>query len=51
MKESDSALIAFAGFFVTIWIAAVMFKSNEVLRKQTALKVYTLFPTPENKAE
>ncbi|KAF3333589.1 RING finger and transmembrane domain-containing protein 1 [Carex littledalei] len=26
------------GFFVTIWIAAVMFKSNEVLRKQTALK-------------
>ncbi|XP_057477478.1 uncharacterized protein LOC130765151 [Actinidia eriantha] len=26
------------GFFVTIWIAAVMFKSNEILRKQTALK-------------
>ncbi|CAL5335328.1 unnamed protein product [Camellia sinensis] len=26
-------------FFVTIWIAAVMFKSNEFLRKQTALKV------------
>lgn len=26
------------GFFVTIWIAAVMFKSNDVLRKQTALK-------------
>ncbi|CAL5390051.1 unnamed protein product [Camellia sinensis] len=26
------------GFFVTIWIAAVMFKSNEFLRKQTALK-------------
>jgi hypothetical protein len=28
-----------AGFFVTIWIAAVMFKSNDILRKQTALKV------------
>ncbi|KAI8014163.1 RING finger and transmembrane domain-containing protein 2 [Camellia lanceoleosa] len=26
------------GFFVTTWIAAVMFKSNEFLRKQTALK-------------
>ncbi|KAJ8898873.1 hypothetical protein K2173_008182 [Erythroxylum novogranatense] len=26
------------GFFVTIWIAVVMFKSNDVLRKQTALK-------------
>ncbi|KAJ3693785.1 hypothetical protein LUZ60_009265 [Juncus effusus] len=26
------------GFFVTIWIAAVMFKSNDVLKKQTALK-------------
>ncbi|GLT65240.1 hypothetical protein SLA2020_376830 [Shorea laevis] len=26
------------GFFVTIWITAVMFKSNEILRKQTALK-------------
>ncbi|XP_058075279.1 uncharacterized protein LOC131223788 isoform X2 [Magnolia sinica] len=26
------------GFFVTIWISAVMFKSNDVLRKQTALK-------------
>ncbi|KAL6988233.1 RING-type E3 ubiquitin transferase [Sarracenia purpurea var. burkii] len=26
------------GFLVTIWIAAVMFKSNEILRKQTALK-------------
>ncbi|CAL5420471.1 unnamed protein product [Camellia sinensis] len=25
-------------FFVTIWIAAVMFKSNDILRKQTALK-------------
>lgn len=28
-----------AGFFVTIWIAAVMFKSNDILKKQTALKV------------
>jgi hypothetical protein len=28
-----------AGFFVTIWIAVVMFKSNDILRKQTALKV------------
>lgn len=26
------------GFFITIWIAAVMFKSNDILRKQTALK-------------
>ncbi|KAH7677638.1 Zinc finger RING/FYVE/PHD-type protein [Dioscorea alata] len=26
------------GFFGTIWIAAVMFKSNDILRKQTALK-------------
>lgn len=26
------------GFSVTIWIAAVMFKSNDILRKQTALK-------------
>lgn len=28
-----------AGFFVTIWIAAFMYKSNDILRKQTALKV------------
>lgn len=28
-----------AGFFVTIWIAVVLFKSNDILRKQTALKV------------
>ncbi|KAF5747690.1 RING finger and transmembrane domain-containing protein 2 isoform X2 [Tripterygium wilfordii] len=26
------------GFFVTIWIAAVLYKSNDILRKQTALK-------------
>ncbi|KAI5670347.1 hypothetical protein M9H77_10711 [Catharanthus roseus] len=26
------------GFFVTIWISAFMFKSNDILRKQTALK-------------
>ncbi|KNA21472.1 hypothetical protein SOVF_042850 [Spinacia oleracea] len=26
------------GFFVTIWIAVFMFKSNDILRKQTALK-------------
>ncbi|KAK3405039.1 E3 ubiquitin-protein ligase RNFT1 isoform X2 [Eucalyptus grandis] len=26
------------GFFVTIWIAAFLFKSNDILRKQTALK-------------
>ncbi|GAV84028.1 hypothetical protein CFOL_v3_27473, partial [Cephalotus follicularis] len=25
-------------FFVSLWIAAVMFKSNDILRKQTALK-------------
>ncbi|KAI7999136.1 RING finger and transmembrane domain-containing protein 2, partial [Camellia lanceoleosa] len=30
------------GFFVTIWIAAVMFKSNDILRKQTALKCFSL---------
>ncbi|URE13896.1 zinc finger C3HC4 type family protein [Musa troglodytarum] len=30
------------GFFVTIWIAAVMFKSNDILRKQTALKFWSL---------
>ncbi|KAI3708724.1 hypothetical protein L2E82_38126 [Cichorium intybus] len=28
----------FQDFLVTIWIAAFMFKSNDVLRKQTALK-------------
>lgn len=28
-----------SGFFVAIWIAAVMFKSNDILKKQTALKV------------
>jgi hypothetical protein len=32
-----------AGFFVTIWIAAVMFKSNDILRKQAALKVRSFF--------
>ncbi|XP_078445003.1 uncharacterized protein LOC144714183 [Wolffia australiana] len=26
------------GFFVTIWIAAVLFKSNDILKKQTSLK-------------
>ncbi|KAI9156138.1 hypothetical protein LWI28_001201 [Acer negundo] len=26
------------GFFVTVWITAVIFKSNDILRKQTALK-------------
>ncbi|KAG6507749.1 hypothetical protein ZIOFF_033100 [Zingiber officinale] len=26
------------GFFITIWMAAVMLKSNDILRKQTALK-------------
>ncbi|KAJ7965175.1 RING finger and transmembrane domain-containing protein [Quillaja saponaria] len=26
------------GFFVTIWISAVMYKSNDIVRKQTALK-------------
>ncbi|XP_015877618.3 uncharacterized protein LOC107414042 [Ziziphus jujuba] len=26
------------GFFVTIWISAVLFKSNDVVRKQTSLK-------------
>jgi hypothetical protein len=32
-----------SGFFVTIWIAAVMFKSNDILRKQAALKVRSFF--------
>ncbi|PWZ25503.1 RING finger and transmembrane domain-containing protein 2 [Zea mays] len=31
------------GFFVTIWIAAVMFKSNDILCKQTALKIGDCF--------
>ncbi|XP_054791098.1 uncharacterized protein LOC129296536 [Prosopis cineraria] len=26
------------GFFITIWISAVMFKSNEIVKRQTALK-------------
>ncbi|XP_022873814.1 RING finger and transmembrane domain-containing protein 2-like [Olea europaea var. sylvestris] len=26
------------GFFATIWITAIMFKSNDIVRKQTALK-------------
>ncbi|BBG98158.1 RING/U-box superfamily protein [Prunus dulcis] len=26
------------GFFVTIWVSAVMYRSNDVVRKQTALK-------------
>ncbi|CAL0315586.1 unnamed protein product [Lupinus luteus] len=26
------------GFFVTIWVSAVMFKSNEIVKRQTALK-------------
>uniref|UniRef100_A0A803QBJ8 RING-type domain-containing protein n=1 Tax=Cannabis sativa TaxID=3483 RepID=A0A803QBJ8_CANSA len=30
--------VSVTGFFVTIWIAAVMFKSNDIVRKQTALK-------------
>lgn len=29
----------FSGFCATIWIAAFMFKSNDIVRKQTALKV------------
>ncbi|KAJ0027983.1 hypothetical protein Pint_35143 [Pistacia integerrima] len=35
LHEAD---IFHLSFFVTIWIAAVMFKSNDILRKQTALK-------------
>lgn len=31
-----------AGFFVTFWISAVMIKANDLLRKQTALKVRIL---------
>ncbi|KAL0375487.1 UNVERIFIED_CONTAM: hypothetical protein Sradi_3464400 [Sesamum radiatum] len=41
-KERESVCmvrgIALEGFCVTIWIAAFMFKSNDVVRKQTALK-------------
>ena len=40
--QIDSLMQELAGFFVTIWIAAVMFKSNDILRKQTALKVLEL---------
>lgn len=29
----------YAGFFVTIYITAFLFKSNDILKKQTALKV------------
>lgn len=37
-----------AGFFVTIYVTAFMFKSNDILRKQTALKVQypNLIPSP-----
>ncbi|KAK3188567.1 hypothetical protein Dsin_028128 [Dipteronia sinensis] len=28
----------FQGFLVTVWVAAVMFKSNDILQQQTALK-------------
>jgi len=35
--------ISLSGFFVAIWIAAVMFKSNDILKKQTALKVFFCF--------
>ncbi|KAG6745445.1 hypothetical protein POTOM_052117 [Populus tomentosa] len=46
MRQMDDLLSAeekqnyrgIAGFFVTIGIAVVMFKSNDILRKQTALK-------------
>ena len=34
------------GFFVMIWITAVMFKSNDILRKQTALKATRLGERP-----
>jgi type II secretory pathway component PulF len=34
----------YVGFFVTIWVAAIMFKSNDILKKQTALKVPYLSP-------
>jgi len=39
-KKTNGRIGLRAGFFVTIWIAAVMFKSNDILRKQTALKVH-----------
>ncbi|XP_028077013.1 E3 ubiquitin-protein ligase RNFT1-like [Camellia sinensis] len=35
-----------AGFFVIIWIAAVMFKSNDILRKQIALTRMKCFSLP-----
>ncbi|KAF4363149.1 hypothetical protein F8388_011539 [Cannabis sativa] len=34
----------YQGFSITIWIAAVMFKSNDIVRKQTALKGERKFP-------
>ncbi|KAI6673348.1 hypothetical protein NL676_001254 [Syzygium grande] len=38
LSSSGQHLQGITGFFVTIWIAAVLFKSNDILRKQTALK-------------
>uniref|UniRef100_A0A8R7Q2V5 Uncharacterized protein n=1 Tax=Triticum urartu TaxID=4572 RepID=A0A8R7Q2V5_TRIUA len=34
------------GFFVMIWITSVMFNSNDILRKQTALKATRLRERP-----
>ncbi|KAH7542853.1 hypothetical protein FEM48_Zijuj02G0119100 [Ziziphus jujuba var. spinosa] len=38
MINSCSGLLEFSGFSVTVWITGVMYKSNDILRKQTALK-------------
>lgn len=34
---------SFVGFFVTIYVTTFMYKSNDILRKQTALKVWPHF--------
>jgi hypothetical protein len=39
----DFLLVDVTGFIVSVWITAVMFKANDLLRKQTALKVSSKF--------
>ncbi|KAL3615827.1 hypothetical protein CASFOL_040121 [Castilleja foliolosa] len=38
LRQAAIELLKFAGFCVTIWIAAFMFKSNDIVQKQTSLK-------------
>lgn len=43
-KVGSCCVIFAAGFLVVFWITVVMVKANDLLRKQTALKVmYTSF--------